>query len=79
MTDMQSTPLHFASFYGHNNVVKKLLKAGANIEAKEFEGFTPLLFASQEGRLEIVLKLLRCGADYESITNKGIFVYLYYF
>ena len=55
------TPLHMASFIGHKDIVKLLLKQGADPNFKIIE--TPLHKASAEGHKDIVELLLKHGAD----------------
>lgn len=63
------TPLHFASYKGHEAVISLLLENGTNINAKGDDGSTPLHAASSKGHEAIVALLLENGADC-SITNK---------
>ncbi|KAJ7874014.1 ankyrin repeat domain-containing protein [Mycena olivaceomarginata] len=55
--------LHDVSIAGEIEVVKMLLKKGANLNAPGGEYGTALQAASQQGKLEIVQLLLRKGAD----------------
>src|SRR3990167_7649428 len=60
------TPLHWASFKGHLEIVKELLFAeGGGIDPKiiDRDGQTPLHLASRNGHLEVVKVLLHGGAD----------------
>lgn len=65
------TLLHFAASKGSAEVVKMLLEAGADVNAKEREyrcnddncGRTPLHVAASKGNAEIVKMLLEAGAD----------------
>lgn len=52
------TPLHVASFNGHLQVVKLLLQHGANVAARDKEGWTAVAQARDQGFPEIV-KLLK--------------------
>jgi ankyrin repeat protein len=36
------TPLHCAAFRDHNDLIEKLIEAGADIAARDFDGYTPL-------------------------------------
>ena len=53
------------------SIVEFLLNAGANIEAKDYNGCTPLMLASYYGRENIVKILLNNGANIEAKSNKG--------
>ncbi|PNH07523.1 Death-associated protein kinase 1 [Tetrabaena socialis] len=57
------TALHCASTEGRTEVVKALLRAGADVAAKRKEGYTALHLASQNGCLGAVEALLQAGAD----------------
>ena len=68
-----STPLHISANAGLNEVVRVLLKYGADIDAKDDKGWTPLHNAAKSGEHEVVRMLLKCGAnastkDYEGRT-----------
>ena len=56
--------LHDAAETGDLNKVKRLLRKGADVNAKEFNGYTPLMWAvAHTGHVEIVKVLLEKGAD----------------
>jgi len=57
------TPLLVAIFAGHSDVVKELIKAGADVNKGNSRKETPLMFASRDGYLKIVKILLAAGAD----------------
>jgi ankyrin repeat protein len=57
------TPLHFASFRGHTELVKLLIKAGAVVDAGDQRGTTPLIGAAYFGHKEIAEVLIAGGAD----------------
>ena len=65
------TPLHYASFDGHNETVALLLDRGANIEAQRVYGETPLHVASSNGHSETVTLLLDAGANVDAQTKNG--------
>ena len=46
--------------------IQILLKAGANIEAKDSKGLTPLLVATYQGKVEALSILLKAGANIEA-------------
>eukprot|EP00757_Euglenozoa_sp_SAG-D1_P022366 gene22366-8885_t len=58
---------------GHSmpNVVKILLQAGADIEAKDQDGWTALLIACHNGHSDVVEMLLQAGADIEAKDQHG--------
>ena len=49
-----STPLQWASEYGHIEAVRLLLEHGADPLARDYEGMTPSELASRNGHVEIV-------------------------
>lgn len=57
------TALMWAAAEGHAPVVRALLEAGADLEARLASGFTALLFAVREGRRAVLSELLGAGAD----------------
>ena len=59
-----NTALIAASKEGHQDVVRLLLKNGADIEGKDtkFEG-TPLIWAALGGQIQTAKQLLDKGAD----------------
>ena len=52
-----------ASQYGHIEIVRALLAAGANVNLQDNIGKTALYYASSEGHIDIVRLLLEYGAD----------------
>jgi ankyrin repeat protein len=56
------TPLHFACWYGHAEVVKALLEKGADVHAKPNDGKTPLRWACMNGHHDIASMLRAKGA-----------------
>ncbi|PNH02629.1 Ankyrin repeat domain-containing protein 1, partial [Tetrabaena socialis] len=66
-----STALHCASMEGHTEVVEALLRAGADMAAKDDAGFTALHWASQEGHTHVSEVLLRAGADVAAKDDGG--------
>lgn len=59
----QETPLMYAAQNGYPQIVAALLAKGANLEAKNKDGFTPLLFAANSDFEEVIRMLLEKGAD----------------
>ena len=52
-----------SSMFGNREAVKNLLKEGADVNAKNSDGYTALILASSNGRTEIVAMLLDAGAN----------------
>jgi len=50
---------------GHTEMIQYLLKKGANINEKDFDGRTALIYAAEDGQLEIVKCLIENGANIE--------------
>jgi len=59
----QRTPLHMAAMYNSVEVVRQLLKYGAQVDARAQDGWTPLLKAVLLSHHEIAEVLLEAGAD----------------
>jgi ankyrin repeat protein len=66
-----STPLSWASHYGHVPVVVELLKHGADIDAT-VNGWTPLHLACNYGHLPVVKALVSGGANILAANNDGL-------
>ena len=65
------TALHFAVLKKRPGVVKVLIDAGADIQAKDSEGCSPLHVASCSGPLAIVKMLIEAGADIRATDSSG--------
>ena len=66
------TPLIAAAFHGRDEVVKILLKSGANTEARINDmGGTALIMATENNHDYIVRMLLDAGADKDAKDNDG--------
>jgi uncharacterized protein len=67
------TPLMQASFAGHGTIIQQLIKAGADIEARDpRHGNTPLIIASGIPRnLDAVTELLASGASVNAAAKDG--------
>jgi len=57
-TELGVTPLWIASLRGYTNIVKELLKRGADVNKADDNGKTPLFMASLEGHAKVVEVLL---------------------
>src|SRR5271157_4651140 len=60
-----------AVFNGDKEAVASLIAKGANVNAKDKDGYTPLIWASQYSKIEMVNLLLVKGADVNAKTNNG--------
>ena len=65
------TPLHTASLMGRTPVVELLIDHGADIEAKDRQGFTPLHMAAKEGHLDTARLLVARGARTDAANSQG--------
>jgi ankyrin repeat protein len=67
------TALILASTYGPAELVKTLLDAGADVNAKDFRGMTPLMLAISTDRQDAALIkiLLARGADVNAKSKAG--------
>ena len=69
--DLHRTPLHEAAIDGDEQEVRKLLRAGAELNASDRSGWTPLHFAAQEHAVGVVRALLEAGADVDPVDEYG--------
>ena len=66
-----ATPIIWAAFKGHKDVVLLLLDRGADPNLASDAGWTPLHRAAFMGHKDVVLLLLDRGADPNMATNQG--------
>ncbi|MDR2128952.1 MAG: ankyrin repeat domain-containing protein [Burkholderiaceae bacterium] len=66
------TPLHYAATGGHAELIKLLLKAGADLDARSPNDSTPLMMAARYGSAESVRLLLKAGADPHARNHLGM-------
>ncbi|KAM8776210.1 kinase D-interacting substrate of 220 kDa isoform 2-T2 [Rhynchonycteris naso] len=59
------TPLMIAAEQGSLEIVKELIKNGANCNLEDLDNWTALISASKEGHVHIVEELLKCGVNLE--------------
>jgi hypothetical protein len=65
------TPLHYASWHGHDAIVSLLLENDADVNIQDKWGCTPLHRAAWNGNETALSMLLENGADYTITNNKG--------
>ena len=65
------TPLHYAVAFDHQDVLKTLISAKANVEAKENLQNTPLHYACGYGRGECAEMLVDAGANTHATNATG--------
>ena len=61
--DLGAAPLHSAAAGGRLEICKRLVAAGADVNAREQDGFTPLQIAAENEQIELVRLFLENGAD----------------
>lgn len=71
------SPLIFAAYYGHEKMVKLLLKSGADSCLKDRRGNSALMGAIFKGHLSIAYELMnsRCDIDSRNKSNQTALMY----
>jgi ankyrin repeat protein len=67
-----TTPLHWAVYHGDVKKVDALIRAGADVNARNRFGSTPLYEAALAGNTEIIRKLLKAKADPDAANAGGM-------
>ena len=67
-----TTPLHWAAHNNDINAVDRLIKGGADVNAKNEYSATPMSEAAANGNTAIIEKLLKAGADPNSPGPDGM-------
>ena len=62
----RGSALHFAAHRDRQDMVRLLVKHGANVDVRDENDFTPLHKAAWEGSLDMVKLLLESGADIQA-------------
>uniref|UniRef100_A0A3P9M471 Ankyrin repeat and sterile alpha motif domain containing 3 n=1 Tax=Oryzias latipes TaxID=8090 RepID=A0A3P9M471_ORYLA len=65
------TPLMYAAYIGHDNIVNLLLEAGVNVNSTTSKGLTSLMLAASCGNESIAYVLLQHGAELELKDSRG--------
>jgi len=65
------SPLAYAAFNGHHDVVDYLLKHGAKVDAKTENGSTAIFYAARFGHVSVVKLLLEHKADLDILNENG--------
>ena|SRR5689334_11338047 len=71
VNEMRVQPLHSAAASRNVEICRLLIAAGADVNAKQRDGFTPLHAAAQHGDVELVELLLSAGADPSIAKDDG--------
>jgi ankyrin repeat protein len=66
-----TSPLHIASWFGHEAVVEALIAAGADVNHQNRGGYTALMGASAYGHTTIARCLIAAGARVNHVTPRG--------
>jgi uncharacterized protein len=66
-----TSALHWAVYHDEAELVERLLRAGADPNARNDYGSTPMMEAATTGDLRVLRDLLRAGADVESPNRDG--------
>jgi ankyrin repeat protein len=66
-----STALMVAISKNRKEMVEALIRAGADVNARDDTGMTPLMYAAMRGSLEIVKFLHKSGADINARADLG--------
>ena len=71
----KATPLHMAAEENFPEIVGFLIESGANVEAKERNGYTPITRATFKEHLDVIALLRQNGAKCQSKDLLGDYYY----
>ncbi|VDM40337.1 unnamed protein product [Toxocara canis] len=66
-----ASALHVAAAKGYTDVMRILLRAGADVNCRDRDGWTPLHAAAHWGEREAATLLVNHGASFNELTNNG--------
>ena len=66
------TPLHIAAAMNNSEMIRFLLKSGANTEARTEQGFTPVHWAASKDAVDALDTLVRAGANLSQTNRSGV-------
>ena len=69
--NLNVAPIHSACSSSNYEIAQFLILNGANVNARQLQGYTPLHTAAHNGNSELVKLLLDNGADPEATTDDG--------
>ncbi|AGO84364.1 Ankyrin repeat domain containing protein [Pandoravirus salinus] len=70
-TELGVTPLHAAAVKNDPSMIKKLVAAGALVDAVDAKGNTPIIMAAHVGSIDAVSALMELGADVNRCDGRG--------
>jgi ankyrin repeat protein len=66
------TPLMYAAFEGHCELVDLFLQMGAAVNARAPNKATPLMLAARNGYVECTRMMIKAGADLDATNDRGL-------
>ena len=64
-------PFHVSAFKGQTATLKRLIKAGCDVNQAANDGSTPALIAAQEGQTAALDILVKAGCDVNQAAKDG--------